>query len=346
MTLSFAALGRSKFPAMALVAIVVLASAATCAHAQQPMNKSEIVRINDPQQAFFETVNECHEAFTKVAEKSPAFLDAEETAKRLAEDPDNIALKREMIKDRTKVVYEKMNLLRNATHYRDQLDSNFENFKQQLDAEIVDANNAITQKKEEEGEEARFLSASIEQLKMFEEYLPQLGDGNPSDVPLSEEEKQMLLDFKHALEIAETKMELAKDNSNLQTRRVAVLAEIRIRASKEYMAIRTAMAHARSDQIVFAGIAENDLTYLDVLEDEERLNAMLGRQPVQYQRQSGSFAFRGGYQFGEINQPSDRGITVPSSQDDIDRIEEKLNRRGDLRNPEVATNSKERSDRK
>ena len=337
--------GRARTTtAMAMIVFVVHGWASLQASAQQTMKKSEVVHLTDAQEDFFGTVNQCREAFEKVALESAAFDKAENTSKRLGNDPRNIGLKRQMIKDRTAVVFEKMNLLRAATCMRSQLDTRYQGFKQQLDAQIVDASDAVARKQNEGDAEAQFLAQSIKQLEKLEEFLPYLGNEASGESPLTEEEKQKLQDFKHVLEVAEMQMELAKDNSNLQTRRIAVLAEIRIRATQEYMSIRTAMAHARSDQIVFAGIAENDLTYLDVLEDEERLNKMLGRKLVEYEGQGKSTVFRGGYQFGEIEQPVDKGTTISSSRKAIDRIGNKLKKRELQSDTSVATNLNERRD--
>lgn len=313
--------------ALGLVALAALSWVTPTVVAQEKMRKSEVVKISDTQDEFFKTIEQCRTAFDQVAQRSAAFQKAEETAQKLARDPQNTELKRQMVADRFEVVEEKMESLREATSIGPQLDSQYQRFKQQLDARILDAKQAVKQKHAEEEVEAKFLYESIDQLKQLEAFLPYLGEQASRNSPLSEVEKQKLRDFKNALEMAEVRMELAKDNANLQTRRAAILAEIRIKATKEYVAIRTAIAHARSDQAIFAGITRNDLTYLDVIEDELVYSEMLQRQPIEYQRQSGSSAFRGGYQFQNFQSPQPGNDPVPSSRSIIDRIDSKLKQR-------------------
>jgi len=298
--------------------------------AQENLEKSEIVKITDADKAFFATVDEIRSDFQKIAESSPAFIAAEQAAAELAKDPDNNDLKRKMVAARSQVLYEKFELLRKATKNAERLESVYDNLKKQVDGQIADAQAAVSRENELEREEVNFLSEALEELLKLEPHLQFSGPEMVSNdlqaaLLMTQEEKAKLNDFKGLIEVAEMQMELAKDSVNLQQRRMAVLAQIRLQASDEYAALRIAMANARTDQMIFASIAKNDLSFLKTIEDEERLAEMAARQPVKYNSPTKSSSFRSGYRFGELPSRTSPDVQVLSSnQETIDRVKRKV----------------------
>jgi hypothetical protein len=309
---------------------VMLFGLPNCSLAQDSLEKSEIVKITDADKAFFATVDEIRSDFQKIAESSPAFIAAEQAAMDLAKDPDNNDLKRKMVAARSQVLHEKSIVLRKAAENADRLESVYANLKKQIDGQIADAQAAISLENEQEREEVNFLSEALDELLKLEPHLqaagPEMVSSNlQAALLMTQEEKEKLNEFKGLIEVAEMQMELAKDSVNLHQRRMGVLAQIRLQASDEYAALRIAMANARTDQVIFASIAKNDLSFLKTIEDEERLAEMGTRQPFKYDSPTKSSSFRSGYRFGELPNRINPDVQVLSSnQETIDRVKRKV----------------------
>lgn len=298
------------------------------------LNKSEIVRITDADKIFFETVDSIRADFEKIAEATPAFLAAETAAKKLAGDPKNNLLKAALIDARSKVLEEKSIGLRNIIAKAERLDKNFHDMSKQMEGQIADAQAAIDDEIAAEEGEADFLTKALEQLIKLEKHLPN-ADQQLAFINVTQREKEDLIEFKKALEVAELQMDLAKDGVTLQQRRMVVLAQIRLEATEEYMALRLAMASARADQSTFAAIAKNDLTSLGVIADEERLAKLIERPKIKYQSPAESSGLRGGYSFVDLpSKVRTEETTLKSNRSIIERFEKRLLERQQQRTAE------------
>ena len=290
-------------------------SIAPASFSQDKLAPSVIIEIKNPAEEFAAKVDQIGSAFEAVGEQTDAWTRADAAAKDLASDPDNATLKRRAIASRADLLDEKIGRLRSASDLGSAVEQAYRNYTRQIDAEVQEAKADLAQTDLAQSGEVRFLSQCLEQLVKLESATlahPVRGppDSLNESLELSDEDKEQLAMFQSVVDVAELQLENARNANQLSDRRLLILTESRIQAAREYLAIRKAVSMAKQDQIAFIGIARNDLTYLKLIDSEERLAAQRARKPLEYPSGARPSFLRGGYRFGEL---------TGTSQDDVDQ---------------------------
>ena len=311
-----------------LLAVFLALLADATANAQT----SEVFEITDPEIAYQRQCDAIREAFEHIAGRSSNWDAAEKAIKALAEDPTNVHLKKQMVATRALVIEEMLFKLRHATKAAKGIDQTYKNHVNQLDAEIADSTANILENQASVSKESRFLADCLDELLKIEQQLPNTAlvstGQNPTEViELTEAEQLLIAQMEAQISAAEQQLDISGHAKTLNQQNITALAEMKIEAAREFLAIRKAVCRAKLDQVSLAGVARNDLSYLNLIETKERLAAMRARKSINYPNVSGSSMFKGGYRFDSSkpqNNQSNDDLQSLVNQDRIDRLKKKV----------------------
>ena len=312
------------------MALILATIASTNANAQT----SEVFEIKDPEVAYQRQCDAVRDAFKNVASRSANWDAAEKAIKALAADPANAELKKKMVAARAPVIEEMLEKLRHATQSAAGIDQAYKNHVNQLDGEIADSVASIANNERSVSQDTRFLTECLTELVKIEKQFPNnalvsTGTHPEKMIALTEQEQLLIAQMEAQISAAEQQLEINRNARTLNEENVAALAEMKIEAAREFLAIRKAVCRAKLDQVSLAGVARNDLSYLNLIETKERLAAMRARKAIEFPSISDSSIFRGGYQFDDDTETkrdrSTADIKSIASKDRIDRLRRAIN---------------------